>query len=167
LRNWRKLAADNLKGARELTEWQHHVREHWGEVSISQVVVRQATVRVGAVLTVEAEVVLGSLSPSDVRVEAYTGTLGSDSEICNGRGFEMKRVADTGPGTHRYAGDLPCPASGRFGLTLRVLPHHENLPNPLNFKHIYWVREDTADVTTKGSSDAGDQRVKQEIKVAV
>ncbi len=139
LRNWRRLSADNLKGARELTEWQRHVREHWGEVSVVEVAVHQHAVAVGEELWVEARVALGALAPCDVKVQAYVGELADDQGITNGRGFELRRVGGGLDCEHRYAGTIPCLASGRFGLSVRVLPYHESLPNPLNFKHICWV----------------------------
>jgi starch phosphorylase len=152
LLNWRKLSADGLKGARELSEWQQHVRSHWSGIRVTDVAVEEGTVAVGASLYVEAEVVLGNLSPTDVAVEVYTGPLGPESVIQDGRAIPMRRQGESGNGGHRYACNVPCHKSGRHGLSIRVLPHHENLPNPLNFKHVYWVTQNVTNARIVPSS---------------
>jgi len=161
LKNWRRLSADNLRGARELAEWQRHVREHWGEVSIVEVAVRQQAVAVGERLWVEARVALGALSACDVKVEAYVGELADDQGIANGRGFELRRVGGGPDREHLYAGTLPCLASGRFGLSVRVLPYHESLPNPFNFKHICWVSQESTRLSSGQAQAAAEAAVRE------
>jgi starch phosphorylase len=159
--NWRKLAADDLRGARELSEWQNHVRHHWSEIRVTDVAVEDGAVAVGSSLRVEAQVHFGNLSPADVTVEVYTGPLGPESAIENGRAIPMRLQGENGNGGHHYVCNVPCHKSGRHGLSVRILPSHENLPNPLNFKHVYWVTQNIANprFVQREPSDNGKREV--------
>jgi len=158
LESWRRLSIDGLKGARDLSEWQSHVRQHWSEIRVTDVVVDDGTVAVGSTLNIEAEVVFGNLAPADVTVEAYTGPLDPQSVIQNGRAIPMQLLGQNGSGSYHYACSVPCYKSGRHGLTIRILPYHENLPNPLNFKHVYWVTQNMATARFARNSSPGDTK---------
>jgi starch phosphorylase len=149
--NWRALSADGLKAARDLSEWQSHVRNHWAEICVTDVVVRERLVAVGSTLDVTADVMLGHLAPAHVRVEAYVGLLGADAAIGEGRALPMRLLGETDTGRYRYAAGVPCQESGRHGLSIRVLPYHEHLPNPLNFKHVYWATQSAVSARFVGS----------------
>jgi starch phosphorylase len=51
----------------------------------------------------------------------------------------MEEVAQDGQNRHIYTADIVYHASGLQGLTLRILPKHENLSNPYELGLIRWA----------------------------
>lgn len=98
------------------------------------------TLKVGESVTVRAEIDLGQLKPEDVSVELLYGTLNAEGEM------EEPKVALMRPGqkpkgtTYEFVGVNKLDMSGRVGHTVRVLPHHEDLENPLKLGLILWAR---------------------------
>ena len=141
-RQWDRLTDDDLALAKTLSAWKKELHEHFGHIRIESVSDNMDAdghgAQVGRMIRVEATVDLGRLSPDDVLVELYFGSLDEDGQLNTGRAVEMAQVSnDSGPA--RYFVDMPCPSSGRAGYTVRILPKHEALAHPLEMSMIRWA----------------------------
>src|SRR5258707_9624301 len=74
--SFRALSANGCKAAIELAAWKHKTRTDWSQIKIHDVEVSPldgSKLFVGEKLTVSANVFLGPVDPSHVRVQAYLG----------------------------------------------------------------------------------------------
>lgn len=125
----KQLGADSLKGARGLAQQMERYRTLWHTVKIESVTTEtKKPVAVRQPLPVEAIVYLGELSPDEVRVQAYTGTVSPLGDITDGSVIDLEYVDDQGNGRHKYFGSIKAQQSGQRGLSVRVIPHDERLP---------------------------------------
>ena len=142
-----RLTARNYARAKALGEWKAKLYQHWPAVRIAGVESRLGTapldangtdeLPVGSELEVRASVELGKLSPDDVSVELYEGTLDSDQEISGGHATPMDFVSQK-RGLSLFVARTRSQHSGVRGFTLRVLPRHEDLPNAFEPRLIVW-----------------------------
>jgi len=138
-KRWEALNGDPRRPA-EFSQWKARVRAGWSQVKVEAVETDAPTQpRVGMRLPLRATVALGDLSPSDVRVELYMGKLNPQHEIAAGSTQPLTHVLDEGGGRHGFAGTCPCPSPGSFGYTLRVLPHHPDMRDPLEMGLVLWA----------------------------
>jgi starch phosphorylase len=135
----RMMGADGGARARALAAWKQGVRSAWPQVRVVSVESSvSGEIAVDDEMTVTAQVDLADLSPQDVTVELYQGSIDALGEIVNGTGTIMEPVKASGR-THLFeAGAVSFEASGRHGFTVRVLPHHPDLPNPHHMGLIRW-----------------------------
>ncbi len=137
-RRYTTLTADHLKAAGDLAGWRKNLLKAWAAVKIEKVdAPTDALLTVGSEFAVAAHVHLGTLTPSDVAVEVCHGLLDSMGEIADPVATELKPQDGAGP-TVTFAGTMPCPASGQFGFTVRVLPKHANLPTRFEPAVVTW-----------------------------
>ncbi|MHC4645436.1 MAG: alpha-glucan family phosphorylase [Planctomycetota bacterium] len=149
---WRYLTAEAMSRAKALAMWKSDVRSAWSEFTVRDVKVRidegQADVmvghelpqlRVGSKLSVDALVSLGRISPEDVSVELYCGTLDAWGNVECGSAVRMAH-SDTagGDGEHWFVGSMTCKTTGRHGLLVRVLPRNSDLVDPHELGLILW-----------------------------
>ncbi|MGH3441133.1 MAG: alpha-glucan family phosphorylase [Nitriliruptorales bacterium] len=142
------LAADSLARARLLASWRQRIVDAWPAVRCSVVPGERGDgeVRVGDEIKPRAHVELGSLGPDDVHVELYLGPVASDGDIHEGHALPMLDVEQHGDGTHVYeAVALQTSGSGRFGYTVRVRPHHDDMPERFLPHAITWADGATDD----------------------
>jgi starch phosphorylase len=158
------LARDTYRRARELAAWKARVRAAWPGVRVEWVETDGIAMDLGAKRQVEAVVVLGSLSPSDVVVQLVHGAVGSNDELAQVEAVEMTPVltpaslapaagdevaGETGetrsgaasapPEGFVYTGAFACIRSGRYGFTVRVLPSHADLVSPIEMGLAVWA----------------------------
>ncbi len=132
------LTADHLRAATELAQWRKKVLAAWAEVRVESVdAPTDQLLRVGGEFPVTARVHLGTLSPADVAVEVCHGLLDSMGEIADPVATPLTAQSNGG-GSFTFTGVMPCPASGQFGLSVRVLPKHANLPNSFEPAVVTW-----------------------------
>jgi starch phosphorylase len=137
-RRYQRLTADNFARARRLADWKASLRQHWPEIRIVGVETdASGEIAVGAELEVRASVDLGHLTPDDVSVELYEGALDMDQKIVEGQAIPMS-YAGMQKGLSLFVTKVRFHSSGRRGYTLRVLPRHEDLPNPFEPRLILW-----------------------------
>jgi len=134
------LEEDGFRRARSLAAWKEKVRKGWRDVRVSRVeVIMPEQTRVGELFEVRAWVSLGSLAPGDVAPQVYLGKLRESRDI-----IEPEIIAMTYRGSASDEGVLftaafPCTSSGTHGLTVRVVPHHEDLGHPHETGLIVWA----------------------------
>ena len=135
-----ELAADRERVQR-LTHWKSHVRSKWSQVQIGEVDAEfPRLLKVGMQVPLCAAVALGELAPEDVRVEIYAGRLNAQREFAQTEVYPLKLAGHNGDGTYHFVGTFTCAAAGSHGYTLRVVPSHPDLQNPLEMGLVHWAR---------------------------
>jgi starch phosphorylase len=136
------VGADGWAKARELASWKRHVADSWAQVAVESVEADDAVPELGAARGVEAVVDLGALSPADVEVQLLHGPVGEADQLDPTQTVTMQAVTDATPesdgGALRYAGSFTCDQAGRYGFTVRVVPSHPGLANPVELGRIAW-----------------------------
>lgn len=108
--------------AKEILAWSERIAKSWGSVRILSVSDDAGvSVRRGQRIRVEVKVDLGSLSPSDVRVQAVAGRVAGNRELVN------TTVVDLHPENDVFVGDVDCVTAGHMGYTVRVVPDHPRM----------------------------------------
>jgi starch phosphorylase len=133
------LAADGLKKAQLLAQWRKHMTRGWPQVRVEAVEAHGADpMHVGSQLDVKARVQLGGLSPEDVEVQLFHGTVDSLGDIPNPRTVTMSHNGAHDGSAWFFQGTIPCRSSGQQGYAVRVLPRHAILSNPFEPGLICW-----------------------------
>lgn len=135
----RRLRADGYAGARALASWRQHVIDHWHEVHVDDVHVDEGIADLFTSREVVATVALGHLSPTDVEVQLVSGIVGQTGELESRSTVPMSPIGDPVDGHHRYRGELTLDTAGRRGITVRVVPRHELLTDPLELGCVAWA----------------------------
>ena len=118
-----------------LAEWKDRVRHGWRDVAIRSVTSSQMqTSHVGDKIEIRADVALGDLSVEDVAVEIFHGQVGTEGQIVRGESLPMMLVDP-----HTFVGHLPLQKSGRWGYTVRIRPHHQDLNSICETGLITWA----------------------------
>jgi glycogen phosphorylase len=129
-----------LKSGLAFAAWRSKLENQWSQIKVQSVTVPETTVKVGSTMDVEAEVRLGQLTPSDVRVQLYYGQLAPNGEIgAIGEAIDMQPVSGNGDGNYRFRARVSYETSGARGVSVRVLPYHELLPTPFLPGFITWA----------------------------
>lgn len=151
----RTLAADNYGPGKELTTWQTRITEQWYEVRFEEVAISDTTeLQVNQPFKVTAAIRLGNLTPDDVQVELYQGTVAIDGEIHSGLAVPMVYQGQDDRNRSVYALEMEYTASGLQGLSLRILPRHRYLNSPYDPKLVLWADPDSVHVSSGAVSPA-------------
>ena len=146
------LKGSDLERSKKLTAWGSNLRKYWSDIRIKDVDLDVADsddaykmgamepqLKVGGELCIKAEVQLGKVEPDHVAVEIYYGNVDSKGNVKDGSTAEMKMVEKSDEnGTYLFAGYVPCRVSGQHGFSVRVIPKHEDLVNPLDMCLVHW-----------------------------
>jgi len=90
-------------------------------------------------LTVNARIELGPLTPDEIQVELYCGSVSNQSAtLTNARRAEMKAVKQEG-NAYQYQVKIACEDTGIQGHTVRILPKHKALVHPYRTGFIKWA----------------------------
>ena len=126
-----ELAADEYAAAKDLAAWKSWVSGAWKDVAVRHV---ESSVEgdptLGGVLQLRAEVGLCGLKSSDLRVQAVFGPVDADNGI-TAKHYVTLTPADERDSVGFFVGDIPLNKAGAFGYTVRVLPTHPLLANPV------------------------------------
>ncbi len=138
-----EMMADGLARARALALWRQRVQVGWNQVRVEAVEAGEAEVlRMGEALPVQARIFLGDLKPADVTVALYMGLVDAQGELVEAqtRPIEMQLAQQLDPRRYLFQAEaLPAQNSGRHGFTVRVLPHHADLPTSFLPGLIVWA----------------------------
>ncbi|MBN1679788.1 MAG: alpha-glucan family phosphorylase [Anaerolineae bacterium] len=135
------LTRPDLSRGQAYAKWSQKVRKNWKSVAVQRVVIEPETLKVDEELTVHAWVKLGKLKPGDVSVQLYYGALDTRGQIVVGETRDMTCCSDGDQESdvHEFMTMLRYPTTGKRGFSVRVLPNHEDLPNPLLTNMIVWA----------------------------
>lgn len=133
-----RLASDRALVA-SLLEWRKRVFLHGSGVRVTHVEVDGGSREflVGTRVKVTARVTLGDLRPTDVRVQAYYGTLTADGQVGQGSHVDLE-VVQSSASDHLYQGEVECTRSGSCGFAVRVVPFHPEALLPYELPWIRW-----------------------------
>ncbi|MCK4752480.1 MAG: alpha-glucan family phosphorylase [Planctomycetes bacterium] len=148
---WNYLAAEDMTKAKELSIWEDNIRAAWpefavkdvkielGKAQVRQTNLKQPCLKVGSQLNVKALVKLAHISPDDVSVQLYHGSVDTWGNIKKGSAIKMdyKESSDQ-QGEHWFVGSVPCTQTGRHGMAVRILPFNPDLVNPYELGLVLW-----------------------------
>jgi glycogen phosphorylase len=135
------LGGGGNKRAKALAAWKQRVTAEWGSVKVTDVGgdTDPVIIDLGGTRTVTAEVQLGSLDATDVRVELLHGPVGMNDELSE---FEIVTMTTTGAaagGVIGYEGTFECGSAGRHGYTVRVVPADPDLVTWAELGLVTWA----------------------------
>jgi starch phosphorylase len=132
------MTTSGHKRARDLAAWKDRVLAGWEGVHVDHLEVDGNVAELGAERSVEAIVALGPLSPEDVEVQLVHGPAGQGEELASPAIVPMRKEGDAPDGHLRYAGSFTCEQTGRYGVTVRIVPSHPDLANTAEMGRIAW-----------------------------
>lgn len=143
------LASQGYGPGKELAVWQSRLLEQWYDMRFEEISISEATdLRVNQPLKVSARLQLGALTPHDVQVELYQGSVGVDGDIHTGVATPMTYQGQDANGHSLYATEVEYTSSGLQGLSLRLLPKHSSLNSPYDPKLILWADPEQVSIVT-------------------
>jgi starch phosphorylase len=149
---WRYLTGQDMSKAKTLAMWKSNLKSLWPEFSIKDVKIEvnngQADVepktklpqlKVGSEFRVRALVKLGGVSPDDVSVELYHGSVDARGNIKDGSVMRMAhKERSEQDGEHWFAGSMVCTRTGQQGVAVRLLPRNSDMVEPYELGLILW-----------------------------
>jgi glycogen phosphorylase len=136
----RIVTEENYQAGKDLAHWKAKMFEQWRGLKVHSVDVdAPEDISVGRSIAVKSLLQLGSLEPTDIRVELYKGAVDTDGKIKDADTSVMTYQGKDGAGNSLYTSEVAYSASGLQGLSLRVLPHHPHLSNPYELGLIQWA----------------------------
>jgi glycogen phosphorylase len=133
------VSARTYQAGKDLAHWKAKVVRGWSAIEIRTVdAAAPEDINVNQSFPVKAILKLGDLSPEDVSVELYLGTVGTNGKITNPTTITMNHSGDDSNSDRVYTANVAYAASGLQGLALRVLPHHPNLSSAYELGLIKW-----------------------------
>jgi starch phosphorylase len=139
-KNYNHLVADDFKAAKELAAWRMEMMTAWSEVQVRNVRAEAPEkIYVEEPVIVEAEVHLNGRAPEDFQVDIYYGCVSQAGHFKSRKTSLMSAEKDLGEGWRLFRGEVTPETSGRFGFTVRVLPHHPLLIDPRSLGLICWA----------------------------
>jgi starch phosphorylase len=141
-RRYNELSQDEMKGARDLSDWRQKIMTNWDQVRIDGVRVQNGeSVSVSGGLKIEADIFLNELVPEDVDVEIYSGLLSLKDEFAQKMIVRMNATGSDDNGKFHFKGEIPCGDTGKYGFTIRVLPSSGKLEAPYTGGLVVWADE--------------------------
>jgi glycogen phosphorylase len=133
------LTASGYARARALTEWKARVIAAWPAVRLHVETDGGAPVAdLGGLRQVRAVLDLGPLTADDVQVQLVHGPVGTGDELTSMSVEQMMLDGHSDGPTYRYCGTFACDVAGRHGYTVRVLPAHPDLAQPVEMNCVAW-----------------------------
>lgn len=154
LLQWNRLAAQNFKGTVKLSQWKVRVQKHWNEVKVVHVqAVPCGPLTTGSKLPVKAWIHTGNLRPRDLSVSLVHGPLDSGGNFLSREATLMTHHGGNSHKGHLFTGTLSCGSGGRYGFSLRVLPHHSGLNHPFELGFVTWWEGQTKEPVFPGEGE--------------
>ncbi len=133
------LKENNIEKAKELANWKSFIKNNWDKIRILNIKASPPKqVTVGSKLDVQATIFLGTLKPDDIQAQIYFGIVNSKMQIEDAIPIPMECCKSESDGKHTFIGSISCTKSGLHGYSLRILPKHNFLNNPLETGLILW-----------------------------
>jgi len=134
------LTVSQYAPAKELAHWKQNLVDRWFNIKIENVDISEPPeIQVNQTIAVKARINLATLTPDDVQVELYQGSINTNGEIVNGVPVVMTYQGQDQQGCSIYTTNITYINSGLQGLSLRVLPKHEHLSSPYEPRLILWA----------------------------
>lgn len=138
--HYQEMTADQYLAAKKLAHWKADLFDHWYNIKIEDIDISEPTdIQVNQSVAVKARINLATLTPADVQVELYQGSVDADGEITDGIPIIMDCQGQDQQNLSIYIANVAYTSSGLQGLSLRVLPKHKNL-SPHEMGLILWAQ---------------------------
>lgn len=135
------MTENHYEPAKQLARWKKQVFEKWYDIRIEAIDISADTdVKVNQPIGVKARINLAGLTPSDVKIELYQGKVDQYGDIVDGQSVVMEYHGQDSNNASLYTADIIYTSSGMQGLSLRVLPKHENLSSRNELGLILWAQ---------------------------
>ncbi|MEI2638242.1 MAG: alpha-glucan family phosphorylase [Microthrixaceae bacterium] len=134
----RELSENGFEAARELARFHERLNSTWHDVHVDSVDTDESLADMNSTRTVIATVHPGSLSQDEIEVQLVVGSVGQSGEL---EMTEVLPMHSDGPvdGNHlRYRAKVSLSRPGRMGVTVRVVPCHPRVREPLEFGMVAW-----------------------------
>jgi starch phosphorylase len=140
LKNYRRIRAGDYAESKSLAAYFKKFLQAWDSLKIVKLESNAKPVmQRGDSLTVTAHLELGAMSPEDLQVELYHGSVSNQSrDIKLARRAEMKAVGQEG-NVWLFRVRIECADTGFQGHTVRILPKHPALVHPYRSGLIKWA----------------------------
>jgi starch phosphorylase len=139
LKNYRGLVKEDYTEAKSLAAYFAKLKESWDSLRIVKIEANTRPVmQRGDVLNVTAYIDLGQMSPNDLQVELYHGTVSNDNKITSAHRAEMKWTGSK-DNLGLFHVRVECTNTGFQGHTVRILPKHDALIHPYRSGFIKWA----------------------------
>ncbi|MDR0402224.1 MAG: alpha-glucan family phosphorylase [Treponema sp.] len=140
LKNYKRVVKDDYAESKALAAYMAKLRSAWNSIGIINIESNARPVmQRGDFLTVTARIELAGLSPDEIQVELYHGSVSNQSmDIRDARRAEMKAVSQE-ENLWVYQVRIECAETGCQGHTVRILPKHEALVHPYRSGLIKWA----------------------------
>ncbi len=140
LENYNRLTLDDCAAAKDLASWRMDMMTKWSNLDIRNVRAEDPEqLHVGDPVRVTAEIHLNGIRPQDVEVQIYSGRLDYEGKFAQRETLVMRPVEVTPDDWHVYIGEIKPTEAGRFGFTVRILPHHPLLLDSHSLGLIRWA----------------------------
>jgi len=140
LKNYRRFSKEDYAEAKSLAAYFGKLNQSWAGLKIVKIESNvKPVMQRGDMLTVTAYIDLGSISPGELQVELYHGTISNQTnEIVDARKSEMKWLKAEGA-INLFQVRTECIDTGMQGHTVRILPKHDALIHPYRSGFIKWA----------------------------
>ncbi len=150
------LVAQDYGPGKALAVWHTRLVDHWYDMRFEEVAISETTdLQVNQPFKVTAALRLGALTPDDVQVELYQGTVFVDGEMHSGVAVPMAYQGQDDQGRSFYGLEMEYTASGLQGLSLRLLPKHSSLNSPYDPKLVLWADPTSVQVISGVTAPTG------------
>jgi starch phosphorylase len=130
---YRRRAADQGAGGRQVVEWQHTLERRWATLQFGHVTIQTQ----GGQHVFEVQIQLNHLDPKAVRVELYADAIGGGDPVRQEMAPIQPLASVSGGYLYRAAVPATRPATD---YTARVIPYHAGVAVPQEAPWILWQR---------------------------
>ncbi len=142
------ITKDKGKAAKALREWKLKTISSWPGVKIQSVALDgSADIHVGKHMKVRTQVEVDGISPDDLRVQLYYGSLDSHDNIVDPRIVDLDVDSKKGS-VLKCSGSYICEGSGMQGATVRVVAKHPLMASSSDLPCYTWAEQAKADSGT-------------------
>lgn len=135
---WRRYAAADHAGSRQVAAWKGRVRAAWPGVRLRRMDQAVHRIRYGESLRFEIAVQLNGLTPDDLTVELVF-TRPGEAVAAKARRYALQPVQALENGEHLYARELTPDQCGKMEYRVRAFPVHELLTHPFEMGMNLWL----------------------------
>ena len=129
------MIGDNAARGKALSHWKQHVLGAWVDVKVVDLDIDTTAAHEGDERVVRAHVELGGLDAGEVTVQALHGPIDSEGSFISTPATVTLQPTDDGAFAGRYA----VGEAGPYGVTVRAVPRHDDLINPMEMGLVSWA----------------------------
>jgi len=140
LKNFNDFTSNNAENALLLKQWKDKIRSEWRFVEILNVsMLEEDEYFVGKPIRISTKIKMRNLSPEDIAVQVYYGTVNPHGEMTETH-FQTLELIRNENNEFDFEGIYLCPDTGQQGFTIRVIPTHKLLVNSSEMFLCTWAR---------------------------